>query len=120
MTEQSKPTFVFELGEKGGHLEFADPNEVLQWFDAEQSKWHWMNKIPETNGALRSFASLRQAAAQFVQQWTQNQSNPEVASKFIVNLNRYIHYSWKASLRVSCIKGKLNGQRACTARRWRN
>lgn len=93
MTEQSKPTFVFELGEKGGHLEFVDPNEVLQWFDAEQSKWQWMNKIPETTSALRTFANLRQAAAQFVQQWTQNQSNPEAANKSIVNLKSHFESS---------------------------
>lgn len=93
MTEQSKPTFVFELGEKGGHLEFADPNEVLQWFDEEQSKWQWMNQIHETSSALRSFANLRQTAAHFVQQWTQNQSNPEFEKNTIVNLKSHFESS---------------------------
>jgi len=89
MTEQSKSTVVFELGEKGGHLEFADPNEVLRWFDEEQAKWQWMNKIHETSSAFRTFAGLRQAAAQFVQQWTQNQSNPETARNLIGNLKSH-------------------------------
>lgn len=93
MTEQSKPTVDFELGEKGGYLEFTDPNEVLKWFDEEQSKWQWMNQIQEISNAFRSFSNLRQAAAKFVQQWAQNQSNPDAAKNTIGSLKSYFESS---------------------------
>lgn len=89
MTEKIQPSLILELGEKGGHLEFSDPNEVLRWFDEEQAKWQWMNPIPEASSAFRKFAGLRQTAAQFVQQWAQNQSNPETAINLISNLKSH-------------------------------
>lgn len=89
MTEQIEPTLLLDLGEKGGHLEFEKPAEVQQWFDGEQAKWHWMSKINETSGAFDSFTRLRQAATQFIQQWTQNQADPGVAQKSIDALKRH-------------------------------
>ncbi|OFZ70439.1 MAG: hypothetical protein A2Z01_00140 [Betaproteobacteria bacterium RBG_16_58_11] len=89
MTEQIEPTLVLDLGEKGGHLEFEQPAEVQQWLNEEHSKWHWMNQIHETSGAFDSFTNLRQAATQFIQQWTQNLEEPGVAQKSIDALKRH-------------------------------
>lgn len=93
MNELTNDTLVLELGEKGGHLEFSQPNDVLAWFDEEQSKWHWMNPIPETSRALGSFSNLRPGAAQVVQQWAQNQSNPEVSKNAISSLKSHFESS---------------------------
>lgn len=88
MTEKTKPSLVLELGEKGGHLEFSDPNEVQKWFDEEQSKWHWMNQIHEVSSALSSFSQLRQAAVQILNQWMQ-QTTPEAAQQYITALKNH-------------------------------
>lgn len=89
MTEKIKPTLVLELGEKGGHLEFEQPGEVQQWFDAEQVKWHWMSQIHETSSASNQFTNIRQVAAQFIQQWTQHQSDPDAAQSSINALKNH-------------------------------
>lgn len=89
MTEQINPTLLLDLGEKGGHLEFEQPAEVQQWLDEEQSKWHWMNEIHETSGALSSFTNFRQAATQFIQQWTQQQADPDAVQKIIDTLKTH-------------------------------
>ena len=86
MTEKIKPTLVLELGEKGGHLEFEQPSEVQQWFDDEQAKWHWMSQIHETSSAPNQFTNIRQVATQFIQQWTQQQADPEAAQNSINSL----------------------------------
>lgn len=90
MTEKIKPTLVMELGEKGGHLEFEQPSEVQQWFDDEQAKWHWMSQIPETSNASSQFINIRQVAAQFIQQWTQQQADPEAAQNSIDLLKTHL------------------------------
>lgn len=90
MTEQIKPTLVLELGEKGGHLEFNQPSEVLTWFDEEQSKWQWMGRINEISTAPNQFANLRKVANQYVQQWTQQQSEPDVVQNVISSLK--VHF----------------------------
>ncbi len=89
MTEQIKPTLVLELGEKGGHLEFEQPSEVQQWFDDEQVKWHWMSQIHETSSAPNQFTNIRQVATQFIQQWTQQQADPEAAQNPINSLKNH-------------------------------
>jgi len=86
MTAQTQLTLVLELGEKGGHLEFDQPSKVLEWFDDEQSKWQWMGRIHEVSTAPNQFANLRQAAVQYVQQWTQQLSEPDAAQKAISSL----------------------------------
>ena len=89
MTEQIKPALVLELGEKGGHLEFEQPSEVQQWLEAEQMKWHWMSQIQETSNASYQFTNIRQNAAQFIQQWTQHQAEPEAAQSSISALKSH-------------------------------
>lgn len=89
MTEQIKSTLVLELGEKGGHLEFEQPSEVQQWFDAEQVKWHWMSQIHETSNAPNQFTKIRQVATQFIQQWTQHLADPEIAKNSINTLKNH-------------------------------
>lgn len=83
MTEQIKPVLVLELGEKGGHLEFEQPADVQKWLEEEQIKWHWMSQIHETSNASNQFTQLRQVVAQYLQQWTQHQSDPDVLKKTI-------------------------------------
>lgn len=83
MTAQTTPTLVLELGEKGGSLEFEQPNELQQWLDAEQNKWHWMSQIHETSSAPTQFTQLRQTLAQYIQQWTTQLSDPALAQKSI-------------------------------------
>lgn len=90
MTEKIKPTLVLELGEKGGHLEFEQPSEVQQWFDDEQAKWHWMSQIHETSSAPSQFVNIRQVIAQFIQQWTQQQADPEAAQNSIDLLKAHL------------------------------
>lgn len=90
MTNEKIQTLVLELGEKGGRLEFEQPADVLQWLDDEQSKWHWMNPIHEISNAPGQLTKLRQVAAQFIQQWSQNHSNPEVAQKNIGALKSHL------------------------------
>lgn len=89
MTEKVKPTLVLELGEKGGHLEFEQPAEVQQWFDDEQVKWHWMAQIHETSSATDQFTNIRQVAAQFIQQWTLHQADPDAAQSAISALKSH-------------------------------
>lgn len=90
MTAQTQPTLVLELGEKGGHLEFDQPSEVLTWFDEEQSKWQWMGRIHEISTAPNQFSNLRKVANQYVQQWTQQQSDPDVVQNVISSLK--VHF----------------------------
>lgn len=83
MTAQTTPTLVLELGEKGGSLEFEQPNELQQWLDSEQNKWHWMSQIQETSNAPTQFTQLRQTSAQYIQQWSTQLSDPALAQKSI-------------------------------------
>jgi len=89
MTEQSNPVLVLELGEKGGHLEFDQPGEVQQWFEAEQVKWHWMSQINETSNASNALVKLRQTATQLIQQWSQHEAEPEVVQNSINALKNH-------------------------------
>lgn len=90
MTAQSTPTLVLEMGEKGGHLEFEQPGEVLTWFDEEQSLWQWMGRINAISSAPNLFANLRQVVSHFVQQWTQQQAEPDAVQKVISSLKEHI------------------------------
>lgn len=83
MTAQTTPTLVLELGEKGGSLEFEQPNELQQWLDSEQNKWHWMSQIQETSNAPTQFTQLRQTSALYIQQWSTQLSDPALAQKSI-------------------------------------
>lgn len=89
MLEKIKPALVLELGEKGGHLEFEQPGEVQQWFDDEQAKWHWISQIQETTNAPNQFTNIRQVATQFIQQWIQQQADPEAAQSSINALKNH-------------------------------
>lgn len=89
MTEQTKLSLVLDLSEKGGHLEFEQPNEVYQWLETEHSKWHWMAQIHEIHTALNQFSQLKQIAVQYIQQWTQHQADPEAPKIYIDRLKTH-------------------------------
>ncbi len=89
MTEQAKLSLVLDLSEKGGHLEFEQPNEVYQWLETEHSKWHWMSQIHEIHTALNQFSQLKQIAVQYIQQWTQHQADPDASKIYIDRLKTH-------------------------------